>query len=486
VTSVAIIHYPGATAKSRSVVASLVADELSQGHNVTVVDISAFTTINQDLPPAWLAQLVGHKVDHDALRNEVVSLGARYVLAERSVITRELSELQKQEISPAVESELLTYFRTDRLAEEGAKARKLRAQLWAEVHNTFCSLSDLFTATAPDIVMIPNGRTSRQKTARVVAESSGLEVLFYENGRAKPDHYYLGTTQPHDRISSQAEVASLTHKLSKAEISALSAEFLASRMSSSHSTNQYSRKWTENTPHDLVSQKPEQRAVFFPSSFDEFLAFGDMWMIDSWAYQFAAFDAVMTLLEKDGVALEMRLHPNLANKSRSYFLREIANATALQLKHPSLTIHWHNSPTNSYGLLSRADRVFVERSTIGLEAALLGLPVWVGQASQWDDIADIRRLLKPEDVEHAALTPWEPDTRGAERFVAYWMMQEHPLHYSWQDWSSWNPERSPLFIKILSLCVRNPWSHRVHLLRVEWTRWRNHRFFSSAVAATNK
>jgi len=477
--SVAVLHYPGATEKSRSVVASLVADQLSLGHSVTVIDISAFTTIRQDFPPQWVARMLGHRVDHEAFRAEILRLEADYVFTEPPQHLVALDDQQIEAITASVESELLTYFRTDRLEEVGARAQRLRSKLWIEVARTYRSLDKLFSTHRPDTIIIPNGRTSRQKAARVLAEHLEIDVLLYENGRAQPEHYYLGTTQPHDRIASQAELPLLTASLDPSEISALAREFLDLRMGGGSGTNEYSNSWSDREVNAGRKTDTSQRAVFFSSSFDEYLAFGEMWLIDSWEYQFEDFDLIMTLLEQENIALEMRLHPNLANKSRTYFRREVANVKRLKAKHPQLVIHWHNSSINSYDLLAQADLVFVERSTTGLEASLMGKPVWVTQASQWDEVADIRRLLAPSDINPQALKPWEVDPTGAERFAAYWMIQEHPLHYSWKNWSSWNPVSAPIVLKIATLFGRNPWSHRSHLLRVEWSRWRNRRFSPS-------
>lgn len=485
-SSVAIIHYPGATEKSRSVVASLVRDQLKLGHKVVVIDISRFTTISQDLPPKWAVALLGHRVDHGAFRAEIVRLGGDYVLAG---LPRQLTKLKSDDadaIAPSVESELLTYFRTDRLEDFGGRARRLRQKLWMQVERTFQSLAELLATQHFDTILIPNGRTSRQKAARVLAESRGIEVLFYEHGRAQPDHYYLGTTQPHDRISSQAELPRLTSSLATKDISALAKKFLELRMGRGSETNRFSRHWTTTKNVETHSADSPQRAVFFSSSFDEYLAFGQMWLVDSWDHQFEDFDQIMTHLERNNTRLELRLHPNLVNKSRSYFRREIANVRWLQARHPQLKVHWHNSETNSYDLISQADMVFVERSTVGLEASMLGVPVWTTQASQWDEVADMRRLLSRGAVSDEALTPWQVETLGAERFAAYWMIQEHPLRYSWKNWTSWNPGATPLLIRISTLFTKNPWSHRWHLLRVEYEKYLNRKFSASKnVARSN-
>ena len=471
---VAVIHYTGATARSFSVVASLVADLRDAGSDVVVVDLEPTTTIRQGFPPAPLARLCGQMVRTDAFPRTLRSLGAKLELLRLVKANREIPEIYAEPLRVAVESELLTYFRLDHIPAT-REAESLRSSLNFHATLTYWSLHDLWTATCPEEVLVPNGRTSRQKAARLVAEELNIPVRLYENGRAQRNSYYVGTTQPHDRVASQAEVPSLTSKLSDREIHTLAQNWLDSRMSGSEGTNSFSMSW-DAWEAPRKSPGAGGSAVFFASSFDEFLAFGPMWSIDEWSSQFEAFDMIMAILEQRGVSLTLRLHPNLASKSRKYFLREVGEILRLKAGHPSLKIYWHNSSKNSYQLVAESDYVIVERSTIGLEASLLGKPVWVTQASQWDQVADIRQLLRPSDITPEALTPWEASPSGAQRFVAYWMSQERPLRYQAKEWATWDPENAPLAMKLLHLTLRNSWSHKARLLRLEWSKIRNNRF----------
>ena len=61
-SKIAVVHYLGATMRSRSVVASLLSDLVEDGHELSLLDISHFSTITQDLPPAWIARALGQKV----------------------------------------------------------------------------------------------------------------------------------------------------------------------------------------------------------------------------------------------------------------------------------------------------------------------------------------------------------------------------------------------------------------------------------------
>jgi len=472
VSAVDIVHYVGATTNSRSVVASLAADHIERKDSVRVLDISAWSTISQDLPPSWVVRLLGGRIYPGAFDTTLSELGISLLRLEPSLTpNRSLPESDHKDLLQALESELLTYFRRDQVPETWT-ARALSASLTKNAEKTYWALDQLWSHGPPHTVLIPNGRTSRQKAARLVAAKRGIKVLLYEAGRAKPNSYYLGTTQPHDRLASQEEVGPLTEGLSATEVSTIAQEWLLSRMGITQGTNQFSSRWEKSE----LQRTPEKKAVFFASSFDEFLAFGPMWNIDRWSHQFEAFDEIMTILEQSQYSLVLRLHPNLGSKSTQYFKNEVTRVRELMANHPGLHVFWHNSPVNSYDLVASADMVIVERSTIGLEANLLGKPVWVTQASQWDQCIDIRQVLSPEELTTEILKPWTPDVAKAERFVAYWMIQEYPLRFDWSNWSSWDPEKPPFRLKFARLALKNPWFHRWNLIYLEWSRWRNGRF----------
>ena len=476
VSRIAVVHYVGATQKSRSVVASLVADFRQQGHDVTVLDIGRFGTVFQDFPPEWAVRLAGHKTYRQRFAEVIQSVGANLtVLDSDQTLMITVPESRQSECLQAIESELLTYFRQQTLNNDERFVRWMRKNLTQQAFACYAALHSRLSENAPDLVVIPNGRTSRQKMARIAAEELGLAVEFYENGRATKDSYYLGTTQPHDRVASQTEVETLTSHLSDAEISALAQSWLTERMNPRSGTNTFSAGWGA-TPQPTAVGEPRQRAVFFSSSADEFLAFGPMWNIDQWSGQFQAFDLFMERLSDKDVDLILRIHPNLSGKSQKYFRAAVAEIKELKTKYPDLVVHWHNSAANSYDLAKSADYVIAERSTIALEANLMGKPVWINQAAQWDLIADVRQVLQPSDIDNDDLTPWEVDTSRAERFIAYWVIQERSFHYNWREWSSWNPEAAPFVMKLASLLGKNPLSHKRHLLSLEWARWRNNHF----------
>ena len=473
---IAVVHYLGATMRSRSVVASLLSDLVDDGHEVSLLDIGHFSAITQDLPPVWIARALGQKVFPHQFGEVLKGLGVPHYHPQPPSNDPVSPPANRwDECLQAIDSELLTYFRVPSFSPESRAMARMRELITNNALATYSAISSWLCEHETDELIIPNGRTSRQKMARVAAEELGTAVRFYENGRARRNSYYLGTTQPHDRLASQKEVGSLTKDLSAEAIAQLAEQWLDERTNPSSDTNSFSATWGKPTsPVDLSKTKP--LAVFFPSSTDEFLAFGPMWNVDQWESQFQAFDLIMGILEKRGCDLVLRFHPSLGEKSREYFRQTAAGIKGLEGRHPSLVVHWHNSTVNSYDLVSSADYVIVERSTIGLEANLMGKPVWLNQAAQWDLVADVRQALSPSQITEEFLSPWDVDVSGAQKFVAYWMLQEHPLRYSWKDWATWNPDSAPWILRLATLFTDNPWSHRVQLVRTVLITWRNNRF----------
>jgi hypothetical protein len=216
--------------------------------------------------------------------------------------------------------------------------------------------------------------------------------------------------------------------------------------------------------------------VFFSSSVDEFASYGAAWKLDSWASQYEAFDSIIGLLQSQGVSCQLRIHPNLTNKSHLYFQREVKEIQALTRKHPALKVFWHNEPINSYELVRNADYVVVGRSTLGLEASLMGKCVWTTTAARYDLVADVRPALSAQAVTKKNFALWKVDPYGAQRFVAYWALQDHEFSFGERSWSTWDSFRPPAILRPGQLLVQNPVRHKIHMLATEITRWRNSRF----------
>ena len=469
-----VVYSRSSTQRPRSVAASLAQWLIDQGHEVTLLDVSDFSYANQDLPPRWFARALSHDVYPHAFRRALHTMGADYRMLP---FTRKpqlpLPKEVDAELADAVFSDLVTYLRSDDIDLTRGYPRRVAAMMRRKATELYFTLRAILEKETFDEVYIPNGRVPEQRLAIEACKASSVAVRYYEIGRARPHAFYAGKTQVHDREGTQAEVAEVLSETPLSEIRRLANQWLQERSSAGSVLNVYSEGWQEA---QATSVSSEQRAVFFSSSVDEFASYGASWKLDQWGNQYEAFDSIMSKLGEQGVECTLRIHPNLTNKSPQYFQREVRDVMKLAQKHPRLRVLWHNDPANSYELVKESDYIIVGRSTLGLEASLVGKCVWVTTAARYDTIADVRRVMAPDDVTESNLALWEVDTLGAEKFTAYWAVQDHLFSWGEDSWSTWDSFRAPAALRLGQLLVNNPLSHKIHLVKLELAKRKNERF----------
>lgn len=469
-----VVYSRSSTQRPRSVLASLCKWLVDQGDQVAVVDISTFSLINQDLPPRWYARLFNHHVYPEALPEVLGNLGVSLETIEwPTAVTHTLPSRVKTELADAIVSDLVTYMNSDKIDTSRGAARWAHRGMEQRGRALYGAMLEYLKQAPVDRVYIPNGRVPEQRMAIEACAAVGVPHLYYEIGRAKPQSFYAGTTQVHDREATQAEVATVLAKIPRKTVEKLATDWLSERTSATSSINVYSQGWHETK---ALTNESLQTAVFFSSSVDEFASYGAAWKLDSWATQYEAFDAIIGLLQSQDVSCRLRIHPNLTNKSHLYFQREVTEIQALTKKHPALKVFWHNEPVNSYELVGNADYVIVGRSTLGLEASLMGKCVWTTTAARYDLVADVRQALSADAVTKENFALWKVDPHGAQRFVAYWALQDHEFSFGERSWSTWDSFRPPAILRPGQLFVKNPIRHKIHMLTNEITRRRNTRF----------
>lgn len=473
-----IIYSSSSTFRPRSVIASLATDQKALGHEPTVLDIGAYSYVTQDLPPRWFARLFGHTIFPRALQETLSRNDIPYktLVPGNSGPHTPLPPDVQAELDDAVYSELVTYVLSDEPDYANWFTAYSARRIRASAEPLLPDLSQFLEAHDFVRILIPNGRVPDQRLALLAAQSQSLEIGFYEIGRALENSYYTGTQQVHDRDGTQAEVGEKTRHLSDTEITQIATDWIKTRTGTGLAIHPYNSRWVEmETDSSSRSSASEPLAVFFSSSVDEFASYGGSWASHEWDDQYEAFEAIIGLLKGQGVRCVLRLHPNLVNKNRHYVDREISRVKLLKQRLPATEILSHTDTTNSYALLKAADYVIVGRSTLGLEASCLGKCVWTTTAARYDDIADVRRILAAKDVTARNLSPWQVNPLGAQRFVSYWVIQDHPFSYGENEWATWDSLRTPLSMKIGSLWVKNSLAHKLHLIRLEFVRARNRR-----------
>lgn len=475
-----VVYSRSSTQRPRSVVASLCSWLIKQGNQVSVLDVSAFSPINQDLPPRWFAKLAGQDVYPGKIQGVFSALGVEYSkLPHPRPADIDVPEFVAAELADAIHSDLVTYFNDDQVDPTRGRAERAHRKMYKTAGPLYAALKAVLQESDYDQVYVPNGRVPEQRMALEAAKNLGIAIKYYEIGRAKPYSFYAGSTQVHDRDGTQNELAQVLKGISPTEINTLAQQWLTARTARNSSINVYSKGW--RSPDSSEHTEPRgKKAIFFSSSVDEFASYGEAWALHSWEDQYAAFESIIKLLESEGVRCKLRIHPNLANKSRAYFLREIRRIRQVQALHPNLLVVWHNDPLNSYKLVAESDYVVVGRSTLGLEASLMGKCVWTTTAARYDQVADIRKVFSAEDLTRSNLTLWKVDPHGAARFVAYWSVQDHEFAFGEDTWATWDSLNAPPIMKAGQLLVSNPLSHKVHLLCMQFTRLRNLRFKPSS------
>lgn len=469
-----VVFSRSSTQRPRSVGASLAQWLIDHGDEVTLLDVTDFSYANQDLPPRWFARLRGHDVYPGAFRRALDTMGARYLALRYTGHQQpDLPAPVASELTDAVFSDLVTYLRSDDIDITRGHARRVSRVMTKKATELYFALTELLGGETFDQVYVPNGRVPEQRLALEACKSRSVPVLYYEIGRARPHAFYAGKTQVHDREATQAEIPEVLDGLSPDEIEKLATQWLEERTSAGSVLNVYSAGWHQA---DNTTPSSSSRAVFFSSSVDEFASYGAAWKLDQWDSQYQAFDAIMTVLQGQGVACTLRVHPNLTNKSPEYFGREVAEIHRLARQHPDLRVLWHNEPVNSYCLVAESEFIFVGRSTLGLESSLMGKCVWTTTAARYDTVADIRQVMSPHDVTEENLSLWSVDPSGAQRFVAYWAVQDHPFRWGEDSWSTWDSFRTPPGLRWGQLLIRNPLAHKMHVIRLELAKRRNERF----------
>ena len=430
--------------------------ELAQGREVLVVDATALLAAPfESYDRATLSLFRVPYPGHD-LRDRIVEMGARYipVLATDDPATP-LSQQLEEQLEIAIQSGLITFFRTDRPNPRKHTVRTITVGLRNEGRRIYRAVTRLL-AENPDVevLYVANGRLPNQKMTSLASREHGILTLHFEKGET-PDGMYLQPHAPQDRLATQGSVAPILAKLSDQQVEEIADRWLALRAPAKESTNEFSALWSSELPPELQALSNDDRPIagFFTSSQDEFQFLGPEWHLHEWDDQFQGLDAMMTAFEAQGYACYLRVHPNLATKAQDCFVRERDGIRTLAEKHPDLKVIWHDDKANSYALLDISDAVVVWDSTIGLEASARGLPVWTLATSRYGETADIIEMLSAHQLETEGVEPWTVDTRAAKRFIAYLVLRDETMTVPRDAWLTWNRDTPPLASKIAGALV---------------------------------
>ncbi len=431
---------------------------LAAGQHPIVLDVSKALASPPDTYHRGTLKLFGRTFPGHDLTKRFTSLGAEVIDISSLAIDpsavalpREVEEL----LDSAIESALITFYRTEvpnmrRRSVVGTRRRLDREgrTVWAAVHRMLDNHQSIGE------VVVPNGRFPNQKLATLAAHSRLIPTMHFEKGET-PDGAYLQPYAPQSRILSQNHVGPTLKNLAHDEIVGVAEGWMSRRWPSKDSPNEFAALWDEDLPPGFIQIVADGARIagFFTSSQDEFQSLGPEWQLHSWNTQFEAFDAVMTILEKQGFRCFLRVHPNLATKAQDSYVNEREGIKWIAARHPDLLVIWHDQAANSYRLLEQCAVAVVWDSTIGLEASARRIPVWTMATSRYGLTADVRELLTPAAVTEKALVPWTVDPYGAQRFIAYLVLRDSQMPVEFDAWETWDTGSSPFGVSIARVLV---------------------------------
>jgi hypothetical protein len=389
----------------------LAAAESASGSQVLLVDIDAFSASKRRTAGGRLR-----------LRRLAKELGVGFITLRQICAVRKVSLP-----TPLWLSEVQTKFRD--INPSGISAFLYKSSVTSGLKALYRNKKLMALLKRSNKVFISNGRFATQRA--LVDISSQLDnlrqgIFFLETGlpnNPAEDRFFCSKYPIHDRINRQNQalewLATNDPDFEKAR------EWLRLRATPDSTSNVFSRGWQPG-----ISEALRSRNVFFTSSTDEYWALGGSWHLDSWKDQYEAFGEVLAELERIGdLSATLRIHPNLLNKSFRFVKSELKNIDALRRKFPWLKVVLPHEAVDSYELLSHADRVFVSMSTIGLEASAAGKPVWCTSPTNYDEVADVRKLWDRVSIRDG-LSAWEVNASRALGLIAWTIQEGRVYQYS--------------------------------------------------------
>jgi hypothetical protein len=466
----------------------LVLADIEAGHRALVLDTSAISPVPAESFHRQTLHFFGMVHPGHDLAQRLEGLGAEY-LDVREVLeyapALELTARKAEQLKIAVESALITYFRTDKPKRQIRRVAKIAGELYREGQQIYSALHFLLKQRDIVSVNIANGRFPAQKMAQLAAEEANVPTIHFEKGET-PSGAYVQPYAPQNRLMSQGAVDDVLSGLTKHQIVETADNWLARRAPSTSSSNEFSANWVDTVPENLLHRPQSQMTVgFFTSSQDEFLFLGPEWQLHSWESQLQAFDQLLTFFDQRGALCYLRVHPNLATKAHECFLRERADLKLLADRHPGLIVISHDNPISSYALLDVSNAIVVWDSTIGLEASARGLPVWTCAASRYGEVADIREVFGSDDLTAKKMTPWKVNSLGAKKFIAYLVKRDRHVDLARPGWETWDVHNPPRAVRLAALLVSggNPSVRDALVATVDVWRHRSRKFNRASLRA---
>lgn len=267
-----------------------------------------------------------------------------------------------------------------------------------------------------DIVVLFNGRVAPVRAIRRACEAAGTRYLVHERGSSIGKYAVYDCATPHQPMGYRQWTDAWWHVADDPLRNARN--FLDNRRRGVP-TSWYS--FTGKQVKGRVPEKSERsRVVYYTSSEDELAAIGDELKADTpFCDQTTSIRSIATACKEKGFAFVVRFHPNTSVKESA--LIQAAQEAAEIVCLPS-------SDVDSYALLESSDIVFTHNSTIGIEAAATGKPVFYTGRSIFECCTSIRRIRTQNDLSAAMGPLAEPDSLDALKYANF--LDTHGIKYT--------------------------------------------------------
>jgi hypothetical protein len=248
-------------------------------------------------------------------------------------------------------------------------------------------------------ILVFNGRYISSAAVRAAAEEHSIPVHYHERGGSL-SKYLLSENPIHHLPAFQQILKNCWRDKPISDIEAINIglDILADRIRRANSdVNRFKGNQISGYIEGLELDRSKLNVIFFSSTDDEY-----QWVpspyeypMGAWRDQRAALFDLFQLCEKliDSMHLIVRIHPNNLNKSKA----------------ERMLWDWASIPTNcvvipdhsavcSYALIREADLVITFGSTIGIEAAGLGVMSVLMAPALYDYLPSIRIVDSPSEL----------------------------------------------------------------------------------------
>lgn len=237
-----------------------------------------------------------------------------------------------------------------------------------------------------DLVVLFNGRRAPVRAIRRACEALGTRYFVHELGSSISKYALFDCATPHQPTGYRGWVDTWWRV---ADDPMRNAQHFLDRRRQGIATSWYS--FTGNQMKGEFPEKTQRKRVtFFTSSEDELAAIGDELRSDSpFCDQGAAIRMLGAACRQRDYEFIVRFHPNTSSKETSLMLT--AQETAEIVCEPS-------SGIDTYALAGSSDIVFTHNSTIGIESAAVGKPVYYTGRNMFESCLSVRRIRTDEDL----------------------------------------------------------------------------------------